>query len=154
MEESVNADDAEHLSALSVGHFIMAGLSAVGAALAVPYAFAASKLVDQLGSQISTSLGDISGGADVDPFAGLPPDLMDNVSAGIVGLAVGSAVLSLATAVSFLLIGLRLRQRRWWTFCYLSGWGECLLFPFGTILGIFMIIVLSRPSVKRLFGMD
>jgi hypothetical protein len=26
------------------------------------------------------------------------------------------------------------------------------MFPFGTILGIFTIIVLSRPTVKRLFG--
>jgi hypothetical protein len=46
----------------------------------------------------------------------------------------------------------QIRNRRWWTFCYLTGWGECLMFPFGTVLGIFTIIVLSRPSVKLLFG--
>jgi len=27
------------------------------------------------------------------------------------------------------------------------------MFPFGTILGVFTIIVLSRPTVKRSFGM-
>ncbi len=131
----------------------MAGLSAVGAALSVPYAFAASKIIDEVGGQIAATMGDISGDPDIDPFAGLPPDLIDNLGGALVGLAVVSAVLSIATAISFFLIGLRLRQRRWWTFCYLSAWGECLLFPFGTILGIFTILVLSRPSVKQLFGM-
>jgi hypothetical protein len=29
---------------------------------------------------------------------------------------------------------------------------ECLFLPFGTILGVFTIIVLSRESVKELFG--
>jgi hypothetical protein len=29
---------------------------------------------------------------------------------------------------------------------------ECLFIPFGTILGVFTIIVLSRESVKTLFA--
>jgi hypothetical protein len=29
---------------------------------------------------------------------------------------------------------------------------ECLFIPFGTILGVFTIIVLSRESVKTLFS--
>jgi hypothetical protein len=29
---------------------------------------------------------------------------------------------------------------------------SCLMVPFGTVLGIFTIVILSRDSVKRLFG--
>jgi len=65
---------------------------------------------------------------------------------------VTGVVVALVSAVHLLLVGVKIRQRRWWTFCYLTGWGECLMFPFGTILGIFTIIVLSRPTVKRTFG--
>jgi hypothetical protein len=65
---------------------------------------------------------------------------------------VAGVVLAVVSAVHLLVVGIVMRQRRWWTFCYLTGWGECLMFPFGTILGIFTIIVLSRPTVKRLFG--
>ena len=49
---------------------------------------------------------------------------------------------------------MKIKQRQWWMFCYLTGWGECLMFPFGTILGIFTIIVLGRASVKKLFGVE
>jgi hypothetical protein len=29
---------------------------------------------------------------------------------------------------------------------------ECIFIPFGTVLGVFTIIVLMRPTVKELFG--
>ena len=67
-------------------------------------------------------------------------------------MIVGGLLLALISAVHLAVVGLQIRKRRWWTFCYLTGWGECLMFPFGTVLGIFTIIVLARPSVKRLFG--
>ena len=31
---------------------------------------------------------------------------------------------------------------------------ECMMMPFGTVLGVFTIIVLLRPSVRQLFGED
>ena len=34
------------------------------------------------------------------------------------------------------------------------GGVECLFFPFGTILGVFTIVVLMRDSVKELFAVD
>ena len=68
-------------------------------------------------------------------------------------IVAGLAVALIAT-IHLVLVAVKIRQRRWWTFCYLTGWGECLMFPFGTILGIFTIIVLGRPSVKKLFGVS
>jgi len=44
-----------------------------------------------------------------------------------------------------------LAQRRKYFFCLIVASISCLFAPFGTVLGIFTIIVLMRPSVKELF---
>ncbi len=153
MEEPINAEDAEHLSALSIGHYMMAGLSAIAAIPLVVYAFVGARLAEQLTNEMALTMGDISGQAGVNPLAGAPEAMMKDLGTLMIAMTVLSFVLIVVTAIGFFLVGLKLRQRRWWTFCYLSGWGECLMFPFGTILGVFTIIVLSRPTVKRSFGM-
>jgi len=153
LEEPNNAEDAEHLSALSIGHYIMAGLSALSAIPLVAYAFAGAKLAEQLSNEMALTMGDISGQAGVDPLAGAPMEMMEDLGTLMITMTALGFLLAVVTAIGFFLVGLKLRQRQWWTFCYLSGWGECLLFPFGTILGVFTIIVLSRPMVKRSFGM-
>ena len=43
------------------------------------------------------------------------------------------------------------RQRHYW-FAFVVACIECLFMPFGTILGVFTIIVLSREAVKTLFS--
>jgi hypothetical protein len=43
------------------------------------------------------------------------------------------------------------RQRRYW-FAFIVACIECLFIPFGTILGVFTIIVHSREPVKTLFS--
>ena len=39
-----------------------------------------------------------------------------------------------------------------YTFCFVMAALACAFFPFGTILGIFTIVVLVRPGVKEMFG--
>ena len=56
----------------------------------------------------------------------------------------------LATLIA--VTGRRLTRRRNYWFCMIMAGIECVLMPFGTVLGIFTIIVLSRDSVKALFG--
>ncbi len=56
-----------------------------------------------------------------------------------------------ALAVAQVIAGRALARRRHYTFCLVVAAGECLLMPFGTILGVFTIVVLMRESVKRLF---
>jgi cytochrome bd-type quinol oxidase subunit 2 len=60
----------------------------------------------------------------------------------------------LAMAICILLAGRSLtgRKRSW--FAFVVSCVECLFFPFGTILGVFPIIVLSRESVKALFSAE
>lgn len=130
----------------------MAGLALLGAAPLLAYGVAGAKLVDELGSDLSMALGDIPGQAGGDAFGGSPDVMLQELGTLVNTMIVAGVLLALLSAVHLLVVGLAMRRRRWWTFCYLTGWGECLMFPFGTILGVFTIIVLSRPSVKRLFG--
>jgi hypothetical protein len=44
-----------------------------------------------------------------------------------------------------------LRRRERYMFCLVVAGIECIFMPFGTVLGIFTIMVLMRPSVKTLF---
>ncbi len=131
----------------------MAGLTAIGAIPLVVYAVAGAKLAEQLSNEVAVTMKDISSQAGAEPFPGAPADMITELGTFMIAMTVLGLVLIVVTTIGFFLVGLKLRQRRWWTFCYLSGWGECLMFPFGTILGVFTIIVLSRPTVKHAFGM-
>jgi len=152
LEEQTNAEDAEHLSALSIGHFILAGVALLGGVPMLIYGVAGAKLMDEFGSDLSMALGDIPGNVGVDPLGGSPDAMLQDLTTLLTTMIAAVVLLSLVSAIHLAVVGVKIRQRQWWTFCYLTGWGECLMFPFGTILGIFTIIVLSRPSVKRLFG--
>ena len=152
MEEEVSAEDLEHLSALSTGHYILAGVSLFSGIPALMWGVAGAKLLDEAGSDMAVALGDISGQAGADPFGGGADAMLADVGTLLVTAIVAGLVIALVAAIHLTLVAVKIKQRRWWTFCYLTGWGECLMFPFGTILGIFTIIVLGRPSVKKLFG--
>ena len=58
----------------------------------------------------------------------------------------------LSLAGCMLATGHFIAQRKNYTFCFVIACIECILMPFGTILGIFSILVLSRESVKQLFA--
>jgi hypothetical protein len=55
-------------------------------------------------------------------------------------------------AVLVLLAGRCIARRRHHTFCLVMACVECLSVPFGTVLGVFTILVLNRQSVKPLFN--
>ena len=152
LEERPNAEDAEHLSALSIGHFILAGVALLGGVPTLIYGVAGAKLIDEFGSDLSMAMGELPGQPGANPFGGSPDTMLQDLNTLVTTMIVSIVLLALVSAVHLSVVGVKIRQRRWWTFCYLTGWGECLMFPFGTILGIFTIIVLSRASVKRLFG--
>ena len=39
-------------------------------------------------------------------------------------------------------------------YCLVVAAVECIFMPFGTVLGVFTIIVLMRPGVKERFGVE
>jgi hypothetical protein len=60
-------------------------------------------------------------------------------------------LLGWAGAIGMLVAGWFLGRCRHYIFCLIVAGITCLFHPFGTVLGVFTIIVLIRPSVKRLF---
>lgn len=54
-------------------------------------------------------------------------------------------------AVCILIAGRKLAHYRARTYCIVVAGLECILMPFGTVLGIFTIFVLMRDSVQELF---
>src|SRR5712671_5278804 len=54
-------------------------------------------------------------------------------------------------AVLILLAGRFIARRKHYTFCFVMACVECMFMPFGTVLGAFTLLVLTRLSVKELF---
>ena len=61
-------------------------------------------------------------------------------------------LLGIAIAICILIAGRSLAKHRHYWFAFAIACVECLFIPFGTILGVFTIIVLLRESVKALFA--
>jgi hypothetical protein len=68
-----------------------------------------------------------------------------------VGFAAIMILFGWAFAFCMILAGRSLAARRRYTFCIVMAAIGCLFMPFGTVLGVFSVIVLLRPSVKELF---
>ena len=51
----------------------------------------------------------------------------------------------------FVLAGRNLARRRRYLFCQVVAGVGCMFMPFGTVLGVFTLVVLSRPAVRNLF---
>ena len=71
--------------------------------------------------------------------------------AGIGGLFL---VFAVAYALALFLAARFLAERRRHTFCVVVAAISCSFTPLGTVLGVFTLIVLFRPSVKVLFGVE
>jgi hypothetical protein len=61
-------------------------------------------------------------------------------------------LIGIAMAICILIAGQSLALRKRYSFVLVMACIECLFVPFGTILGVFTIVVLSRESVKALFS--
>ncbi len=128
--------DAEHLRLLSIFHYVVGALAALFSFLPLLYAgmgflfiYAARHDHARPGQQV-------------------PPEVL-----GWIFITAGCAffLIALGVAVCILLAGRALSRRRRYWFVFVTACIECLFMPFGTILGIFTLIVLSREPVKRVF---
>jgi hypothetical protein len=128
-------EDESHLNALAISHYVVGGLAAL---------FACFPLI-HLGVGLAFILG-VEG--MVDEQGQPPPDWFGWIFflMGLAAFLIGQAV-----AVSIILSGRFLKQRRRYMFSFVVACVACLFMPVGTILGIFTIIVLSRQSVKELY---
>jgi hypothetical protein len=124
-------DDAAQLRLLSVFHYVVAGLMALVALFPTLY------LV--LGLLMAS--GRLAPGDD---------------ESEVVGWFIAScgsffAIAGFGFAMLVVLAGRSLAEHRRYTYCLVVAAILCLFAPFGTLLGVFTIIVLVRPSVRALF---
>jgi len=125
------SQDRQHLDLLGIFHYILAGLTGLFSLFPIIHLM--------IGVAMVTGKLDHS-----DPGAAI---------AGwfFIVFAAVFILCGLVIAVLMALAGGYLRQRRHYTFCLVIAAIECMLIPFGTVLGVFTLIVLMRASVKPLF---
>jgi hypothetical protein len=126
------AQDLEHLRLLSIFHYIVAAITAVFSLLPVLH------LV--IGIAMVTGKMEAS-----DPDAAI---------AGwfFIGFAAVFIAFGLTFAGFIAYAGRCLRQRRRHMLCLVVAALECMMMPFGTVLGVFTLIALTKPPVKALFA--
>ncbi len=129
----MNQDQA-HLRLLSIFHYVVAGLAGLFALFPLIHLFIGLALM-------TGAFGADSG----DPDARI-------VGTFFVLFATVWIVLGLVFAVLIAIAGRSLARHQNYTFCLVMAGVSCLFMPFGTVLGVFTIIVLVRESVKQLFG--
>ncbi|MCB1034886.1 MAG: hypothetical protein KDD47_13740 [Acidobacteria bacterium] len=126
--------DRDHLQLLSIFHYVLAAMTAF---------FACIPLIHfVLGLSMVFGRFPESDGDPAMRFVG-----------SIFSILAGMMILmGWSFAVALLLAGRNLARTRRYTFCLVVAALSCAVVPFGTVLGVFTIIVLMRPSVKELFG--
>lgn len=68
------------------------------------------------------------------------------------GIGAGVVLFFWCLSVLWIVAGRCIAARRRWTLCVVAATAGLLVMPFGTALGIFSLIVLTREPVKRAFG--
>lgn len=126
--------DRDQLRLLSLFHYVVGGL------LGLCSLFPAIYVV--LGLVMVFNPGSMDKGNPPPPLVGWM-----FVVIGAVGILAG-LTLTVLTVVA----GRRLAKYRRHTFCLVVAALLCLFMPLGTVLGVFTLIVLMRPTVKQLFS--
>jgi len=127
--------DEQHLRLLSIFHYVDGGLTALFAcfplmhvALGLAMIFSPESLGSKPGDEPPQFIGWF-----FSCFGG--------------GMFLAGQALAICTILSGRFIA---RKERYW-FVFVMAGIQCAFFPFGTVLGVFTIMILSRESVKRLF---
>ena len=132
-------DDLEHLRLLAIFHYIIGGVAAL---------FALFPLIHVgIGLWMLLSPGNIT-----DQQQGGPPVEM----IGYLFAGVGLLFVLIGETLAGLIIysGRQIQRREKYLFSFVVACVMCLFIPFGTVLGVFTLLVLSRDSVKRIYGQD
>lgn len=125
--------DRQHLELLAIFHFILAGFVALFSCL----------FLIHFGLGIAITTGQLAGNT-----GDVPPPFVGWLLTGLGGFAV---LAGWTYAGCLVAAGRFLRGARRHTFCVVVAGLACLIMPLGTVLGVFSILVLIRPSVQQRF---
>ena len=127
--------DTEHLRLLAIFHYVVAGVAALCSFFPLLYSVMGGFL--------------LYAAQHPGPNSQEPSP----VFLGWIFIAVGAVffLAGITMAICILIAGRCLSRRKGYSFALVIACIECLFVPFGTILGVFTIVALSRESVKALF---
>lgn len=128
--------DDQQLQLLSIFHYVVGGLLALFALFPVIH------LVMGLGMMTGSFPAE---GAD-------DPQALRWMGGFFTCFAASFILGFLALAGCVVAAGVFLARRQRYTFCLVVAGVECVFMPFGTVLGVFTLVVLMRDSVKAKFG--
>ena len=130
----MTAQEEQHLQLLAIFHYIVGGLAAF---------FACFPLI-----HLTIGVVMVCGG-----FSGnqAPPAVLGWL---FIILGGGFFLAGQSLAICIIIAGRFLAQRRRYLFVFVIACCECLFMPFGTLLGVFTIVLLSRESVKAAFDAE
>jgi hypothetical protein len=124
--------DREQIKLLSIFHYVVGGLAAL---------FSCTLII-----HIAMGVAMLAGGFEGDDA---PPEIFGWF---FILFPAAFMLCGWALAVCIIVAGRRLSQFRSRTYCLVIAAIECCFMPFGTVLGVFTIIVLMRESVRELFA--
>jgi hypothetical protein len=129
--------DAEHLRLLCIFHYIVGGLAALFSFFPLLYTIVGSIFIF------------VARHGTPRPGEEPPPEFI-----GWILTVIGSFLFlfGIAIAICILIAGRSVAKHTHYWLAFVMACIECFFVPFGTILGVFTIIVLSRESVKTLFS--
>jgi hypothetical protein len=129
--------DVEHLRLLSIFHYVVGGVATLFACFPCIHLFVGIALA-------SGALEPRPGEEPVSTFVGW------------ILIAVATTIILIGWTLAMMVVvaGRFLARHTHYTYCFVMAAIECFFMPFGTVLGVFTIIVLIRPSVKALFQVE
>jgi hypothetical protein len=126
--------DEQHLKLLSIFHYVLGGLTAL---------FSCFPLL-----HIAMGIAMLCGAFDDEDG---PPKIF---AVFFIVLPAMFILCGWALAVCIIIAGRKLARHKARLYCLVIAGLECIMMPFGTVLGVFTIIVLTKDSVKKLFSPD
>jgi len=128
--------DTERLQLLAIFHYVVAGVAGLCSFFPLVYSVMGGFLI---------YAAQHPGPNNQEP----PPPFL-----GWIFIAVGAVffLAGITMAICILIAGRCLSRRKGYSFALVMACIECLFVPFGTVLGVFTIVALSRESVKALFS--
>lgn len=129
----MTAKDQEDLRLLSIFHYIVGGLASFFACLPLIH--------------MGIGLFFILAPEQIAPQNGEAPPEFFGWLFFLLGL--GFFLVGQVLAIGVILSGRFIARRKYYLYSFIVACLECAFFPFGTVLGVFTIIVLSRDTVRN-----
>ncbi|HCR33007.1 MAG TPA: hypothetical protein DIV57_06510 [Stenotrophomonas sp.] len=135
---ALTAQDIDHLRLLSIFHYVVAGLAAVFGLIFCMH--------------IVMGIAMLSGALPMNSNGQATP-LHEQQFMGWMFIIMGGCAVSFGLGLAGFIAyaGRCLKQRRRHLLCMVVAAIACLFTPFGTVLGVFTLVVLLRPQVKAAF---